>query len=140
MKVVLDSNVVIAAMNGHPNVTRRLTAMSVRDVGIPVVVLAELLFGAHRSRRVAENLQRVGRLRETFPILVPTEVTAETYGRIRADLNGRGLNKSDFDLLIACAALESEAVLVTHDSALTDGSIPSLVVEDWLAAEGDGEA
>ncbi len=138
--MVLDSNIVIAAMNGHVGVSRRLASLRVADVGIPVVVLAELLYGAHRSKRVAENLERIGRLRDTFALLAPTESTAQHYGKLRADLVARGLSKSDFDLLIACAALESEAVLVTHDSALTDGSIPGLVVEDWLAAEGDDEA
>lgn len=45
---------------------------------------------------------------------------------------GRGRIKGDFDLVIACTAMETGAVLVTNDGALKDGSIEGLVVEDWL--------
>jgi predicted nucleic acid-binding protein len=41
--------------------------------------------------------------------------------------------KTDFDLAIAVIALEQQAVLVTNDQALQDGSIVGLDVEDWLS-------
>ena len=41
--------------------------------------------------------------------------------------------KSDFDLIIACTALELDAVLVTNDQALLDGSIGGLQSENWLS-------
>lgn len=43
-----------------------------------------------------------------------------------------GRAKSDFDLAIASIALTHGATLVTHDTALLDGSIDGLAVEDWL--------
>lgn len=39
----------------------------------------------------------------------------------------------DFDLVVACTALEHRAVRVTHDGGLKDGAVPGLVVEDWLS-------
>ena len=39
---------------------------------------------------------------------------------------------ANFDLMIACTAIEHEAALVTHDTALKDGAIGGLVVENWL--------
>jgi predicted nucleic acid-binding protein len=33
--------------------------------------------------------------------------------------------------LLAATAIENDAVLVTHDDGLLDGSIPDLRVEDW---------
>ena len=51
----------------------------------------------------------------------------------RAALRARGISKSDFDLLIASTALEQNAVLVTDDRALLDGTIAGLKVENWLA-------
>jgi len=50
---------------------------------------------------------------------------------VRAELAARGLAKGDFDLLIACTALEHGVTLVTNDAALKDGSIDRLRVEDW---------
>ena len=50
----------------------------------------------------------------------------------RAQLERSGWQKSAFDLMIACTAIEHEAALVTHDAALKEGAIGGLVVEDWL--------
>ena len=56
----------------------------------------------------------------------------ERYAAVRAAVERRGRRKSDFDLVIACTALEHGAVLVTNDTALKEGAIEGLVVEDWL--------
>jgi predicted nucleic acid-binding protein len=56
----------------------------------------------------------------------------ERYAVGRAAVELRGRRKSDFDLVIACTAIEQGAVLVTNDAALKDGAIEGLVVEDWL--------
>jgi predicted nucleic acid-binding protein len=47
----------------------------------------------------------------------------------------KGRSKTDFDLVIACTALEHGATLITNDAALKDGAIGDLVVEDWLAGD-----
>jgi predicted nucleic acid-binding protein len=72
-------------------------------------------------------------LETRFPVLPVTRPILERYGVVRADLATRGIAKGDFDLLIVCTALELGATLVTNDAALKDGSIGSLVVEDWLS-------
>jgi tRNA(fMet)-specific endonuclease VapC len=138
VRYVLDTNIVIAALNATEQVAGRLRGVPVADVGVPLIVLAELTYGACRSRRVHDNLGRVQQVGNTFAVVLPTRATADLYGSIRADLESRGLAKSDFDLLVACSALEHGAVLVTHDAALKDGSIAALAVEDWL--DGGAEA
>ena len=137
MRFVLDTNIVIAALSGSNEVAANLGGVPVEEVGIPLVVVAELLYGARRSRRVDANLARVEQLRATFPVLPLSDDVVDRYGRVRAALEASGLSKSDFDLLIACTALVSGAALVTHDTALKDGSIIDLVVEDWLEASRD---
>jgi predicted nucleic acid-binding protein len=42
------------------------------------------------------------------------------------------VDTDDFDLVIACTALEHAAALITNDGSLKDGAIEGLVVEDWL--------
>lgn len=56
----------------------------------------------------------------------------DRYAVVRAQVERVGRPKSDFDLVIACTALEQEATLVTHDAALKDGTIEGLLVEDWI--------
>ena len=57
---------------------------------------------------------------------------ATRYATVRADLERRGRPKTDFDLVVACTALEHGATLITNDGGLKDGAIDGLVVEDWL--------
>ncbi len=132
MKYVLDSNIVIGALNGVVHVTKRLSGISPAVVGIPVVVLAELVYGAHRSRKKEANLTKIDKLREQFPIIPTTVSVAERYGVTRSLLQAQGLTKSDFDLVIACTALDVGAILVTNDAGLKDSTIAELEVEDWL--------
>ena len=134
MKYVLDANIAIAAMNGVPAVTSRLADVPSPAVGIPIVALAELTFGAHKSQRREANLQRIAGLRRLLTVLNLNDRVVDLYGSTRAALERRGIVKSDFDLLVACTALGQDAVLVTNDQGLLDHSIDGLQTESWLAA------
>jgi tRNA(fMet)-specific endonuclease VapC len=133
VKYVLDTNIVIAALKQHAGVLNKLANVEAADVGIPLLVLGELMFGALRSQRVEANLAEIRRLRAHFPILPVTEAVIERYAAVRARLAERGTPKGDFDLVIACTAMEHGATLVTNDGALKDSAVQGLLVEDWLA-------
>lgn len=133
MKYVLDTNIVARLLDGDERVLNRLAGVDPSDVGIPLLVLAELLFGAEKSARREQNRARVRRLTETLPMLQVGLAVVDRYAIVRAQVERVGRPKSDFDLVIACTALEQGATLVTHDAALKDGTIDGLVVEDWLA-------
>lgn len=133
MRYILDANIAIAALNDAGGVRGHLASVSGSEVGIPMVAVAELLFGAYKSRRRQENLQRVAALRRSIATLALTDGVIDRYGATRAALEARGVVKSDFDLIIACTALDLDAALVTNDQALLDGSIPGLRVENWLS-------
>jgi len=130
--VVLDSNIAIAAMNRVAAVVERLGKLPADDVVIPMAAIAELAYGARRSSRVNQNLARLAALREEFVAMPVSDAVADRYGEVRADLQTRGLTKSDFDVLIACTALEQDALLVTADHGLLDGVIRGLRSENWL--------
>lgn len=132
MRYIVDTNVAIAMLAQRQSVVERLSNIAPEELGLSVVVIGELLFGARRSARMQSNVARVQALAERFPVLPVTRAIVERYGIVRADLAARGLAKSDFDLIIACTALDRGATLVTNDAALKDGSIVQLVVEDWL--------
>jgi tRNA(fMet)-specific endonuclease VapC len=132
VKYVLDTNIIAALLNANADVLERMSTIAASDVGIPVVVVSELLYGAHRSARAEENLNRVREYVARFDVLPADTVLFERYAAVRAVLSDRGRPKSDFDLLIACTALVHNATLVTHDDSLKDGAIDGLVVEDWL--------
>lgn len=76
-------------------------------------MLAELLFGAEKSTRRDENRERIRRLTESLRKLPLEFAIARRYAVVRADVERQGRRKSDFDLMIACTALEQGATLVT---------------------------
>ena len=64
--------------------------------------------------------------------MVPLSLgAAEQFGRLKAGLRAKGINKTDLDLMIAATALDLGATLVTNDGALLDGTVPGLSVENW---------
>ena len=132
MRYALDTNIVVAALNGIPSVSLKLTSLQARDIVFPAPVIAELYFGARASTRVKENVARIDRLLERFVVSPFDDGAARMFAEVKAGLRAKGLAKSDFDLAIASIALANSATLITHDAALLDGSIPRLLVEDWL--------
>ena len=131
--IVLDTNVVVAALNQVGRVVERLAGTDSADVLLPDLVIAELLFGAYTSTRVAENVRKGERLVALFRTAPFDLQAARLFAQVKSDLRRRGQTKQDFDLAIASVALVHGATLVTHDGGLLDGAIPQLKVEDWLA-------
>lgn len=55
MRYVLDANIAIAALNGVGAVRQHLATVPGSEVGVPMVAVAELLFGANKSKRREET-------------------------------------------------------------------------------------
>jgi tRNA(fMet)-specific endonuclease VapC len=132
VKYALDTNAIVAALNGVPPVMAKLAALQAANILLPAPAIAELYFGARASGRVRENVARVDRLVDMFGSEPFDEGAARRFAEVKAELRRLGRAKSDFDLAIASIALTHGATLVTHDAALLDGSINGLAVEDWL--------
>jgi tRNA(fMet)-specific endonuclease VapC len=133
VRYVLDANIAIAALNGVGAVRSHLVDVPSSEVGIPIVALAELTFGAYKSQRRDANLERIAALRRSITVLNLDDGIVDLYGSTRAALERRGIAKSDFDLLILCTALARDAVLVTNDQGLLDVEIDGLRTANWLA-------
>lgn len=128
---LLDSNVCIRLLNGDsPALVERLRQHSPAQIHLSAVVKAELIYGAHHSTRVAENLRLLQAFFRPFVSLAFDDACAEQYGRIRHDLGQRGQLIGPNDLLIAATALAHDLILVTHNSS-EFGRVVGLVVEDW---------
>ena len=115
MTYVLDANTVIAAFNGDNAVLERLEALKSEDVILCSPVLAELEFGAHLSSRKEENLARIDNLIASTRYEPFDLHAARLFGEVKANLQSRGVGKTDFDLAIAMVAVVTGAVLVSDD-------------------------
>jgi tRNA(fMet)-specific endonuclease VapC len=132
MKVLLDTNICIYIIKQHPDsVIKKLASFPVGDIGISVITLAELEYGASKSSRPVQN-------RKAMELFVsPLEVAAfdrgatVVYGRIRALLEKKGRLIGSMDLLIAAHAL-SLGVRLASNNVKEFKRVPGLRVENWL--------
>jgi len=131
---LLDTNACIRVLNGSsgPLVTR-MRSHAPSEIRISSVTRAELLYGARRSARVAENLRLLAAFFAPLVSLPFDDASAEQYGALRASLAAVGRPIGPNDLLIAATALAHDLTLVTHN--LREFSrITGLKIEDWEQA------
>lgn len=133
LQYVFDTNIVARLLDDDARVVSRVAALDAEAIGIPLVVLAELLYGVEKSARIEENRARVERFASGARVLPFDVAVAGRYATVRAALDKKGRPKTDFDLVVACTALEHGATLVSNDGGLRDGAIEGLIVEDWLS-------
>ena len=135
---LLDTNACIRFLNRSSEpLVQRLKACAPEDIRLSSVVKAELVYGAHRSARAADNLRLLARFFKPFAAVAFDDRCLDSYGRIRSDLERIGTPIGPNDLLIAATAMAHDLTLVTHN---TDefGRIPGLEIEDWEAEQPEG--
>lgn len=128
---LLDTNACIRILNDTaPWLISRLRQHRPSEVLLCSVVKAELLYGARKSARPAENLRLLQAFFEPFPSLPFDDPCAERYGTIRSDLHRAGTPIGPHDLMIAATALANDLVLVTHNVG-EFSRVVGLRLEDW---------
>jgi len=117
----------------HPrgSVARRIEAVGHANVRTSVIVTSELLFGIERRNalRLEAQLKNILEVMEVAPFEPPADVQ---YGRVRTDLQNRGLLIGPMDLLIAAHALALGDILVSGNVA-EFSRVSYLKLENWLA-------
>jgi tRNA(fMet)-specific endonuclease VapC len=128
----LDSNACISHLRtrGVSSVSRRLSAASAADVMITSIVVAELLYGAFRSRDAAKNLAEVKAFLSPFASTPFDDDAASHYAEIRNDLARLGTPIGPNDLMIAATARARNLTLVTHNTA-EFSRVSGLKIDDW---------
>jgi tRNA(fMet)-specific endonuclease VapC len=133
MSFLLDTNTCIAYLTRRSvKVEEHIRRVSPADIALCSVVKSELLFGAHKSSKVAMNLARLEVFFRPFISFSFDDTAAESAARVRAHLEAAGTPIGPNDLLIASIALARGLVVVTHNTA-EFGRVPGLRIEDWVA-------
>jgi len=128
---LLDTNACIRFLNGtSPSLIEHLRSVPRLQIRLSSAVKAELLYGARKSTRIAENLRLLERFFDTIASLPFDDRCAEEYGLLREELDRAGTPIGPNDLLIAATARAHGAILVTHN--LREFSrVAELRLEDW---------
>ena len=128
---ILDTNVLIAALKGQPEVRQRLESVPLSEMRLSAIVLGELEFGAEKSIHSERNRARLAALTQRLPLVGVDYATTRHYGQVRALLERQGTPIGANDTWIAAQALAIEAKLVT-DNEREFSRVPGLVLENWL--------
>jgi tRNA(fMet)-specific endonuclease VapC len=132
MKVMLDTNICIYIIKQKPrSVLERFAAFPVGDLGISVITLAELEYGASKSSEPDRNSEALEQFVSPLEIAVFDRLATSVYGKIRALLEKRGRPIGSMDLLIAAHALSLNVRLVTNNMREFK-RVPGLRVENWV--------
>jgi tRNA(fMet)-specific endonuclease VapC len=100
------------------------------SVGISIITISELQFGAAKSQNPQRNCSALEQFLLPLEILDYDSAAASYYGDVRARLEKSGTPIGPLDTLIAAHALSLNAVLVTNNLS-EFRRVSGLKVEDW---------
>ena len=116
-----------------PSFIARLAATPLEHQFTSAITVGETVYGAQRSARTDELLSRLETLVWPNVTILPFDrVAAETYGRVRAELERAGVSIGELDTRIAAIALSRDLTVVTGNVRQFN-RVPGLAVENWLA-------
>ncbi len=131
MNYLLDTNICIYLIKKKPiAVLERFQSLSLGEVGISSITLAELQYGVEKSTNREKNLHALQQF------LIPLEIAdfdydaSIIYGQIRSKLEQAGQPIGSLDMLIAAHAKSLNISLVTNNER-EFMRVSGLTVENW---------
>lgn len=129
---LLDTNICIYLIKRKPlSLWDRFRALTVGEIGISTVTVAELQYGVEKSQFVERNQQALDEFLLSLMIFPFEQDAAIHYGRLRVRLEKSGAPIGAHDMLIAGHALALGAVLVTNNER-EFARIEGLHFENWV--------
>jgi len=113
-RYLLDTNIIIALFANEAEVKHSFEQADA--VFIPSITVGELCYGARKSVRTIQNLERIEALLLESSVLVCGEETAHHYGEIKNKLRIIGRPLPENDIWIAAIAIQYNLTLVTRDA------------------------
>ena len=131
MKYFLDTNICIYFLKGmYPKLKEKLLNHSPEMIVIPSITKAELLYGAEKSQRKEENLEKISEFLLPYRIQGFNDAETTAYAVIRKELEEKGTLIGPNDMIIASIVLANNGVLITKNTKEFN-RIKGLEIEDW---------
>lgn len=109
----------------------RLTNVAVGQVAMSSVTLGELEYGLHRRGQPTRLRNALTQVLLRIDVLPWDEQAAVCYGELCNNLESKGINLSDFDMMIAAHAASVKSTLVSRDKAFSRIPPDCLTLEIW---------
>lgn len=126
-RYLLDTNIVIALLNGEQSVRKGIEAAE--EVFLPVIAVGELYFGAENSGRPQENLALIDQFVQARTLLPCDMAVAREYGRIKNVLKTQGTPIPENDIWIAAIGMRHGLIVATRDNHFLQ--IAELRIVSW---------
>ena len=127
--ILLDTDVCVELLKGNKRILQRRDQYD-GPVGVCFMTVAELYYGAEKSKEPTRNMDTIDRLLLTLEIIHTDMTILRCFGTIKASLQKEGTPIADADILIASATLEKAGKLITGNTKHFD-RIRGLNLEDW---------
>jgi tRNA(fMet)-specific endonuclease VapC len=127
--ILLDTNVVVAFLNGDKSVLKRIRD-EIDRIALSTLAVAELDYGAKISQKAKENLEKLYQFVDIVQVIPFDIECAKTFGTIKSKLRRLGKPTGEVDALIAATAMANDAILVTVNKKHFE-NIEGLKVEIW---------
>ena len=129
MRYMLDTNICIYAIKHKPEqVFIRLKEHDPQELGISSGTDAEVVHGGEKSKATEKN--RVALLLANIDIVSFDSLAAQSYGKIRADLEKAGTPIGPLDMVIAGHAKSLNYYVVTNNTKAF-ARVKGLKLENW---------
>ena len=132
MKLMLDTNICIYLIKQQPpSIIEHFLSHPVGDIGISSITVAELAYGVSKSRHLSKNRHALEQFLAPLQVAGFDQAAAWFYGRLRGQLEARGIPIGSMDMLIAAHALSLEVRLVSNNLREFQ-RVPGLCLENWV--------
>lgn len=113
-RYLLDTNIIIGLFADEVAVKNRLAQAD--EIFVPSIAVGQLYYGARKSGRSKENLERIEEFAANNTVLGCDVQTARHYGEVKQQLRLKGRPLPENDIWIAALALQYDLTLVTRDA------------------------
>ncbi|ACB00960.1 MULTISPECIES: type II toxin-antitoxin system VapC family toxin [Cyanophyceae] len=129
---LLDTNICIYIIKEKPSqVLEKFEQIEPHKLGISIITLAELEYGAAKSMNPAKNYQVIEDFITYLDVFNWDRQASHIYGELRATLTRQGTPIGILDTQIAAHCLSLNRVLVTNNVREFE-RVPGLKVKNWV--------
>lgn len=128
--ILLDTDTIIEILRGNQSVIDRRLATDER-VAISFMTVAELYYGAEKSKNPIGNRHVVDEFILSIDIINTDIQILQRFGELKADLVKKGNPLADADIFIAATCLSKCEKLITGNSKHFE-RIENLTIENWI--------
>ncbi len=129
---LLDTNTCIYFLNrASERIVERFKQLSPSQIRLPSITVAELYYGAEKSKFKSRNREKAKRFVSTFEIVSFDEKACSAYAKVRYSLERSGTPVGPMDLLIASIGLAYNFTVVTNNVKEFQ-RVKGLKIENWV--------